>query len=126
MVTVPLVVLIFLIAGVVYFVGHDVEGQLETLQNSLQNTFIAPPDEKAECTGISKENLSPDLGEAGGMGGGVEQQAQASTGDNDGVIVEDATPKYNGFAIWVRDHVDLEGLMTKFKILLVLYQVGIP
>jgi hypothetical protein len=121
MVTVPLIFLIALVAGVVYFVSHDV---IESVQESFKAAILGSTDDaNQEFTRISDEEMN--TGRSGKEGGkGVEKYSRASTGDNDGEIIEDARP--GGTVAWIRERVDLEGLLTKFKILLVLYQVGIP
>jgi hypothetical protein len=119
LVGVPFLFFIALIAGVVYFAGHDVEGQI----NSAKAKFLGTPDENAESTRIPDDDLSNERsGKAGGKA--VEEKAQAITRDSDGEIDKDAKPR--GCTAWFAERVDLDGLMTKFKILLVLFQVGIP
>jgi hypothetical protein len=109
-VMVPLLFLFALVFAVVYFTSHDVKGQIERVESAL----MAGPDENPGSTHI--------FDEAGGRV--VEKKAKASTSDSDGEI--DKLARLRGCAAWIRERLDVEGLITKFKILLVLYQVGIP
>jgi hypothetical protein len=119
LVLVPVLFLIALISAIVYFAGSDVERHV----TSVKSAFTGTPDKNPGGTRISEEDTSTERsGKAGGKG--VEKNALASTRDSDGEVDKDARSR--GCTAWVAERVDLEGLMTKFKILLVLYQVGIP